>query len=70
MIVIKAFKHWAVKMLVFIALFQILFFLLKNVLFNSIHLAVNYENVVQMVSAAVIVLVAALLTSYLTNNDS
>ncbi|RCX16721.1 hypothetical protein DFP94_11168 [Fontibacillus phaseoli] len=64
----KKFKIYAVKILVFLALFRILLFFMQKI-FGYIRLPDGYELIIQLGASGIMVLLALLLTSFLTRND-
>jgi len=62
-------QSWIVKTLVFIALLQIFYYILRDLIFAHIDLPVRIENVVQLVAIAFIVILSLMLNVLLTKNN-
>ncbi|WP_334072319.1 MULTISPECIES: hypothetical protein [Paenibacillus] len=66
----KKMKKGALKVLVFYAAVNLLFLFLRHVVFGLIDVPDPYDLIVQLASAGIAVLLALLITGYLTNGDA
>lgn len=65
----KMLKKWVINILVFYAVIQLLFLFLRHVVFGLIVVQEPYEMIVQLAASGITVLLALLITGYLTNGN-
>ncbi|WP_019638601.1 hypothetical protein [Paenibacillus fonticola] len=63
-------KKWTVTILVAWSIFRILLFIVKDIIFQYISISSPYDNIVQMASLAVIILLSFILAALLVQEDS
>ncbi|MNZ57212.1 hypothetical protein D3C78_751830 [compost metagenome] len=66
---LKHAKKWLIKILVFWGIFKILFFLLKDVLFQTFDIPDPYNNIIQMASLVLTILISLILTVLLVKES-
>lgn len=65
----KKLKKWVINILVFYAVIQLLFLFLRHVVFGLVDVPEPYELIVQLAASGITVLLALLITVYLTNGN-
>ncbi|WP_150266193.1 hypothetical protein [Paenibacillus tepidiphilus] len=65
----RAMRHWIVAGLVFLSLSRILYWALKEIVFDLLTVPDPYNNVVQMAAMGVILLVSLVCTSLLVGRE-